>query len=93
MKKHKHDAIIREWLDNGMPQVEVFGSGLWVNADTPMFYESREYRLVYPPKPKKQIKMLCWMIGSGLYWCKEEAVVGSDWFRVPAEDKVIEVEE
>ena len=95
MKKHKHDALIREWLDNGMPQVESSynGSGTWNNIDNPSWHENYEYRLVYPPKPKKQIKMLCWLVGNGLAWYKEGGTVGYDWKRVPLCDQVIEVEE
>ena len=97
MKKHKHDALIREWLDNGMPQVESSynGSGTWNNIDNPSWHENYEYRLVYPPKPKKQIKMLCWydQTTRRLLWVQESACVSGCRVRVPAQDITIEVEE
>lgn len=95
MKKHKHDALIREWLDNGMPSVQVDNSGVWEHVVTPMWYVNRNYRLAYPPKPKKQIQMLCWYdnVTSRLVWASEFSPVSGDWIHVPAEDKVIEVEE
>ena len=97
MKKHKHDALIRAWLDNGMPQVEcrIDQHYQWTVSSTPQWQEDMEYRLVYPPKPKKQIKMLCWydQTTRRLLWVQESACVSGCRVRVPAQDITIEVEE
>ena len=45
-----------------------------------------------PPKPKPHIKMLCYFTGVELRWIKECHPVAGYWIRVPAKDKVIEVE-
>ena len=97
MKVHRHAAIIKEWLDNGMPQVQssITGSEWYNESSSPQWLEKLHYRLVYPPKPKKQkqIKMLCWFTGVHLYWVTENAPVRDCWIRVPVEDKLIETEE
>jgi hypothetical protein len=42
----------------------------------------------------KKVKMLAWLTLSGSFFLKAEgSPVPEDWLRVPAEDKIIEVEE
>lgn len=45
------------------------------------------------PKTTKQVKLLAWFDGYCLVLVTDKEPVPSDWKRVPAEDKVIEVEE
>ena len=95
MKKHKHEAMIKEWLDNGMPEVEFqsLNGGGWSKIKNPAWDECYEYRLVYPPKPKKKIEMLCWLRNDMLIWQMDRCSGDAHWKRVPSEDKIIEVDE
>jgi len=95
MKKHKHEALILEWLQNGMPQVQssITGSEWYNESSSPQWLEKLYYRLVYPPKPKKQIKLLCYFNGDGLFWTTRKNMEEFGNKRVPAEDKLIEIEE
>lgn len=92
---HKHDKLIREWLDNGMPQVECScNSGdTWSIIRSPSWQEEYTYRLVYPEESKRTVNMLCWYDSATmrLVWVNEIAYISGDWVRVPSEDKVIEI--
>lgn len=97
MKKHVHEALIKEWLDTGMPHVEyrMNSRDSWgLCSDNPCWIENGEYRLVYPPKPKRQIKMLCYYdtVTEKLLWSSPNFTSGN-WIRVSAEDKEIEIDD
>ena len=65
------------------------GSCKWNWSEPPEAYEIRD-----KPKTMKKVKMLAWLTLSGSFFLKAEgSPVPEDWLRVPAEDKIIEVEE
>ena len=62
-----------------------------VAAESTMGWVSVGDRL---PKPKlRQVIMLGWFDGHTLFWHHEARIGAVNWKRVPAEDKIIEVEE
>ena len=95
MKKHRHEAMIKEWLDNDMPPVEeLYEINSWASAgEYPQWFEVTKYRLVYPPKLKKKIEMFCWLCNDMLIWQMDRCAIEPHWERVPSEDKIIEVDE
>lgn len=62
-------------------------------AETPSWdWSSRDYRVA--PKPKKQIKLYCYFGNDSLSWVTHDRLDDFPKFiRVPAEDKIIEVDE
>ena len=97
MKKvHKHDALIREWLDLGCPPVEIRGVNNpeeWFPATGHLAWnEGFEYRLVPPPKQKRTVKLEAWIdIGGELRHVTHKGY--ESWTRQPSLDLEYEVEE
>ena len=72
------------WRDNATDS--------WDVATTPNWdWSAFDYRVA--PKPKKQIKMLCYLTASELVWVLPDTIPSNTWTRVPSEDKIIEVDE
>lgn len=64
----------------------------WDVATTPNWdWGHFDYRVA--PKPKKQIKMHCYLAAIELVWVLAGTTTPSKWTRVPSEDKTIEVDE
>ena len=61
----------------------------WVPAEPSWNWEAYNFRI---KKPVKQIKLQAWFNGIDLFW-RQEKYTNDSCKRVPAEDKIIEVEE
>lgn len=68
-----------------------FRSSWGITANPVWDWYVLDYRVA--PKPKKQIKMLCYLTAIDLVWVLDGTTPSNMWTRVPAEDKIIEVDE
>jgi len=87
-------AVAQAQADGWEIEVNSTGKAGWIPWNKNAWMNYMEYR-GRPKQPKTMlIKMLGWLTDlDGLRWFEEGAVVSAgEWKRVPAEDKVIEVE-
>lgn len=49
--KHKHYKLIVAWSEGAKIQVRNLESDEWYDADTPLWWNDREYRIKPEPKP------------------------------------------
>jgi hypothetical protein len=88
-------AELKEAVVDPTKQVRIKGKGEWMDAgkDWVWCYRPDQYEIRDKPKPVKKVKLLAWFDGIHLFWHEENSSTCDEWKRVPAEDKVIEVEE
>ena len=94
MTPHKHAALIKQWAEGAEIEYKGLDSGKWLFVSNPNWESPQELR-VKPAAPKlRKVKMLGWLTkGSGLMLYGSDITPNDSWKRVPAEDKIIEVEE
>jgi hypothetical protein len=88
--------VMQHFANGGVVEYVIAGYNGWLPTTQPSWdWIHCDYRVGQPKK--KQVKMLCWKIGSTLAWYEEEGAVSITETitrkRVPLEDKIIEVEE
>ncbi len=76
-------------------QIRVFNSDTWRNAGSIWAFDLpvSSYEIRDKPKSLRKVKLLAWFDGESLFWRTEGCFGNSLLTRVPAEDKIIGVED
>ena len=68
-----------------------WGPSAWERAPTPTWnWDAYYYRIA--PSPKRKVTMYCYYTGHAMYWFVNPHITAENYQRIPAEDKIIEVE-
>lgn len=83
-------AVMQAYLAGETIESRPHGADDWIETSFPLWsWSGCDYRV--KPATRKKIKLLCYFTGAHLVWFTENRTTATNWTRVPAEDKEIEV--